>query len=211
MSHSVQQTSRWHWLSAIEFLRKHFIFDIKLLIHTKIHWCRVFLRNMQSSWCWRKRRWRAICNYGTANYTTTSRYCLKTFWFALCATKLCIICVFLICTLSCADNNFWFALWVALRIMTLKFDYHSPEQIGGLLWLSGWSKNANSGEEFSPKFDFNIYLRVKSFLIISWKRDLERSAKKTRKKVWTVGSRHWILFWQMGQNYADILAQREKI
>ena len=125
------------------------------------------------------------------------------------APELWLIGMFLICTES-TDNNLVHRLWLAL-----KFDYHSPEQIGGLLWVSEWSKNANSGEEVaavSTKIWFqHLSLWVNSFLIRDWE-DKNQQTKKNLTNVWTVEvATLWILFWQMGENYADILEQREKI
>ena len=125
----------------------------------------VFFRNMLSSWYWSKRDWREICNYGWKLYSNQAiawKHSALHY-----APELWLIGVFLICTES-TDNNLVHRVWLAL-----KFDYHSPEQIGGLLWVSEWSKNANSGDEVaavSPKFNFKIYL---SRWIHSWS-EIER-------------------------------------
>ena len=142
--------------------RKHdILYDIILLIHTKV----------------RPPIFHKICkavNVGgrgngeqyaimVANYTTTSCCCLKTFCFAL----LCLIGVFLICTESTDNNEFPGFDWLWSLIITL------PSRLGACFeWVSDQRMQilVRRWRQFPPKFDFNIHLRVKSFLM----RDHER-------------------------------------
>ena len=182
--------------------RKHdILYDIILLIHTKV----------------RPPIFHKICkavNVGgrgngeqyaimVASYTTTSCCCLKAFCFAL----LWLIGVFLICTESTDNNEFPGFDWLWSLIITL------PSRLGACFeWVSDQRMQilVRRWRQFPPKFDFNIHLRVKSFLMRDYER--EKTLKKRRKQMCEQsGLRHWILFWQMAQNYADILEQREKI